>query len=117
MHAAVGADDLGAVGIGDGLAAEADAEDGYFTGEVLDDLAGVAGFVGGAGSRGEDQVCGPMGFEVGADDGVVAEDEDLGLGEQDGDGLDEVVGEGVVIVDDDYFGHGDTIRFVSGLGK
>ena len=117
VHAAVGADDFGAVGFCDGLAAEADAEDGDFSGPVEDDLAGGAGFVWGAGAGREDEVGWLVGFEVGADDGVVAEDEDLGLGGEDGDGLDEVVGERVIIVDDYYFGHGVTIRFGGILGK
>jgi len=117
MHATIGADDFGAVGFGDALAAEADAEDGDFSGPVVDDPAGVAGFVWGAGARGEDQVGRLVGLEVRAGDGVVAEDDDPGLGGQDGDGLDEVVGERVIIVDYYYFGHGDTIRFVGIFGK
>jgi len=117
VHAALGADDGGAIGVGDGLATEADAEDGDNTSPIEDDLAGVAGLVGGAGAGGEDQVGWLVGLEIGAGGGVVAEDEDLGLGGQDSDGLDEVVGERVVIVDDDYFGHGDTISLKNQRSK
>ena len=83
----------------DALMAEADAQYGRLAGHFADDVIGDARLIGGARARRDDY---PVGLETG-DFGrgrlVIAED--LDLGPEFAQPLDEVIGERVVIVDDE----------------
>ncbi len=54
------ASDSHAVTGGETLVTEADTENWYATGEAADDVAGIAGFIGRAGTGGDDDVCGVL---------------------------------------------------------
>ena len=84
------------------LVAEADAEDGFFSGEGFYYVEGDAGFGGRAGAGGEEDAVGVEGEGFGGGDLVVAEDAlfDAELAVV----LDQVVGEGVVVIDDEEHG-------------
>ena len=104
VHEAVGADDAAAIEVADGLVSEADAEDGFLAGEGADHVEGDAGFGGGAGAGGDEDAVGVEREGFGGRDLVVAEDAlfDAQLTEI----LDEVEGEGIVVVDDEQHGVG-----------
>lgn len=98
--------DCHAVTGGETLVTEADTQDGDATSEAGDDVAGVAGFVGCAGARGDDDVSGPFaaieGFNLIGRDLVVSNDENVAI-EVDrwinfSESMHEIPGEGVVIV-------------------
>ena len=87
--------------------AEADAEDGEFWAEVADDVVADAAFAGSAGAGGDDDVSRLQVLDLLDGDFVVAEDFDCLPGADFAQLLDEVVGEGIVIVDeDDHRGKG-----------
>src|SRR5579859_4045928 len=88
-----------AEGLGQALVAEADAQDRHPPGQLLDGPGRDAGLTRRARPRRDDQ--GPVARQLVDPDGVVAVDVDLGA--QLGEALDQVVGEGVVVVD---HGHG-----------
>src|SRR5690348_13987788 len=87
---------LGAEGLAHALVAEAHAEDGHLAGEVAKNLRRDARIGGGPGTRRDDDAA--EGSELGGLHGVVAEH--FGLAVELGHVLDEVVCEGVVVVDD-----------------
>lgn len=97
MHDGGGANDVAAECCADGLVAEADAEKGYTPFDGVDEGNGDACVVGGAGSGGDDDAVGGEAecfvdgeFVVAADGGFFTGFADV---------LDQVVGEGVVVVD------------------
>src|SRR6185437_6491014 len=105
VHELGGTDDLGTEGRADGLMAEADAEGGDLLvgrqrGEALDERDEDAGVLRCAGAGREDDSRGAQGDNFVGGDLVVAFDDDLAL-TQFADVLDEVVGEGVVVVEDE----------------
>jgi hypothetical protein len=102
MHELRGTDDVAAEGCADGLMAEADAEDGDFSGHVADELYGDAGFVRGAGTRGKNDAVGCKRLDLLRGEVVVAADDDVGA--ELAHVLDEVEGEGVVVVEDENHG-------------
>ena len=102
VHEVLGADDLAAEGLADGLVAEADAEDGDFAGHVPDERHEDAGFAGRAGAGREQNAFGLECLDLFDGQLVVAADFDLCT--QLAEVLDEVVGEGVVVVEDEDHG-------------
>ena len=106
MHAAVGARDAAAEDFGEALVAQADAQNGDGAGEAFDSVVADTGIGGRAGTGGDDQMgWAKIGKRFGGG-GIVADDMDMWFFVKGSDGLDEVVGEGIVIVDDEYGGHG-----------
>jgi hypothetical protein len=99
VHEAVGADDVAAIDLADGLVAEAYAEDGCGGAEFADEVEGDAGFVGSAGAGGDADFFWGEFFDVIDGEGVVAED--FHVGTELAEVLDEVVGEGVVVIEDE----------------
>jgi hypothetical protein len=103
------ADDFRTESLADGLMAEADAEerDG---GVEADEIENAAGAGGGAGAGRNDDGSGALGEERGGLEGVVADDAQR-LAGQPLDLLDEIPGEGIVVVDDgDRSGAQERIR-------
>src|SRR5258706_5976327 len=100
VHQSAGALDDSAEAVADALVAEADAQDGDFGGEMLDDVVGDAAFLGRTGAGGDDDVGGPKLFDFGDGHLVVAKDLHRALGVDLAEPLDEVVGEGVVVIDE-----------------
>ena len=99
MHEAAGADDIATEDVADGLMAEADAEEGGGFTEALDHGAADASFLGGAGAGGDaDVVWIELSYLIQSDLVVAADFHD---GSHLAEVLDEVVGEGVVVVDDE----------------
>ena len=115
VHEAPVAFDGSAPGVADALVAEADAEGGEFWAEVHEDIVGDAGFLGGAGAGGDEDVGGFEGFDFVDGGFVVAEDAHGAAGVELADALDEVVGEGVVVIDN--YNHGRIIAALSGAGN
>ena len=74
MHEHGRANDLAAIGLADGLMAQAHAEDGYGRPGRLDQLQADAGLVGRAGTRREHDALRLHAHDVGNADLVVAED-------------------------------------------
>src|SRR6185437_5111592 len=111
VHQHLGADDAGAKGLTDALMAEADAEDGDAAGEVLDGRHADAGFERGAGTRRNDQSRGLQGFDPGQGHLIVAADLD-GLSQL-AEVLGEVVGERVVVVEEEDHGNQRPARAIS----
>jgi hypothetical protein len=110
VHELGSADYVAAEGCTDGLMAEADAEDGddggdSGAGKVLDEPDADAGVLRSAGAGRDEDAVGMQGFDFGGGELVVAADDHLGA--QLAHVLDEVVGEGVVVVEDEY--HGDEL--------
>ena len=99
VHELAGADDVAAEGCADGLMAEADAEDGNFAGHVADEADGNAGFLRRAGSGRKDDALGIEGFDFFGRELVVAADDDVGA--ELTHVLDEVEGEGIVVVENE----------------
>ena len=99
VHEAAGADDLSAKDVADALVPEADAEEGHTRPEGADDLVGDPGFLRGTGTRGDADAFGLERFDLGEGDLVVAFDGDLSA--QFAEVLHQVVGEGVVVIDDE----------------
>ena len=90
--------DFSAIHVYEALEAHAYAQDGDLSGEVLDSIAGDARVGGGvAGTGGDDEGVDLESGEVVWGDGVVADDGDMCA--EDGEGLVEVPGEGVKVVD------------------
>ena len=102
VHETVGAHDVAAEVVADGLVAEADAEDGFLTGEGLDHVERHARLGGRAGAGRDEHAVGVKGERLGRRDLVVAEDALLHA--QLAEVLDQVEGKGVVIVDDEQHG-------------
>jgi hypothetical protein len=110
VHEVSGADDLASEGCADGLVTEADAEQGDAVGsaacaggnsggEMTDEVDADAGFLGSAGSGRDDDAVGAEGLDFSEGDFIVAADFDLSA--QFSEILDEVVGEGIVVVEDE----------------
>ena len=102
VHQVLGADDLSAESGADGLMSEADAEHGNFAGEVADDVDADAGVLRGAGAGGDDDALGMHGGDFGDGHLVIAAHFDVSA--QFSEILDEVVGEGIVVVEDEDHG-------------
>ena len=103
VHEARGADDFAAVDLADALVAEADSENGNFPSEFPDRVATDAGFGRGAGTGGDDDFFWCEFCNVGQGDLVVALHEQVGA--EFAEILDEVVGKGIVVIDDEYHGN------------
>ena len=104
VHQFLRANDAAAESGADGLMAEANAENGNFSGETLDERDADTGFLGSAGAGRYKDTFGAQGGDLVESDLVVAADIELlaHLAEI----LGEVVGEGVVVVeeeDHDFF--------------
>lgn len=106
MHQAPGADDIAAEDMADALMAQADAEDRRALAKGLDDVATDACLLRRAGAGGHADVVRLHLGDLLQRDLVIAMD--LHLGPHLAEVLDEVVGEGVVIVDDQQ--HAGIIR-------
>ena len=78
---------------------EADAEDGDLAGHVADEVDGDAGFLGRAGTGGEKDAVGGEGFDFFRRELIVAADDDVGA--ELAHVLDEVEGEGIVVVENE----------------
>jgi len=100
VHQVRGADHLAAEGLADGLMAEADAEDGDFAGHVTDERHQNAGLARRAGTGREQDAVGAECFDLLNGQLVVAMD--FHLGTQFSKVLDEVVGKGIVVVENEY---------------
>ncbi len=96
VHQALGGNDASAESLRDGLVPEADAEEGDLAGERRDRGEGHAGGIGVAGSGREDQGFRVLRGDPGHVDGVVLGDLDVRA--EHGQFLDDVVGEGIVVV-------------------
>ncbi len=94
-----GVDDARAEGLRHALMAEADAEDGHLAREALDQLDADAGVVRGFGAGGDDDALGGELGDFVEGDLVVAVDDDVGS--QFAEVLVEVVGEGVVVIEEE----------------
>ena len=95
-----GGGDAAAEGLHYRLVAETDAEEGLVFGEFLDEFDETASVGGSAGAGGEDDEGGVFlagDFEDAVGGGGVADDVDLGA--ELSEGVDEVEGEGIVVVD------------------
>ena len=104
MHEDRRAHHLAAVDLADGLVAEADAEDGDVRAGRLDQLQADAGLVGRAGAGREHDALGLHLHDIGNGDLVVAEH--LAGGTELAQEVDEVIGEAVVVIDQDEHGSG-----------
>ncbi len=102
MHQALGADDVTTINLADALVAEADAEDGGGGSQGLDDGAGNSRFIGRAGSGGNADAAGLERLDLREIHRVVAND--FHFRPQLAEVLHEVVGEGVVVIDDQQHG-------------
>jgi hypothetical protein len=98
-----GAHDLAAEGLGDGLVPEADAEHRHPAAEVANDVHRNAGLVGGTGAGRDDDVIGGEGLDVAHRERVIAEDAQVGA--ERAEGLGEVIGKRVIVVDHQNHGH------------
>ena len=99
VHEAGGALDDGAADKADALMAQADAEHRELWSEVADDVVAHAAFPGGARAGGDDNVRGVKGFDLVERHLVVAEHLHGTRGIDFAQLLHQVVGEGIVIVD------------------
>jgi len=100
VHQAASPHDLAAEGLADGLMAETDAQEGQLAGELGDTLNRNPRFGRGAWSRRDNQPIRLTGEYFGNRDLIVAVDENFQLRINLSQPLDEVIGEGIVIVDD-----------------
>jgi hypothetical protein len=100
-----------AEGVADALVAQANAEGGDLGSEGLEDFITEAGFARAAGAGGNDDVGGFEGGYFGDAGFIVAENFHALVGHQLAEALDEVVGKGVVIIDQNK--HGGIIAAVS----
>ena len=107
MHEPVGPHDFAAVDFTDALVPETHSEDGEARAEGLDDFAADAGFGRGAGAGGDDDAFGGECFDFGHGDPVVAHNPEVSS--QLAEVLDEVVGEAVVVIEDEDH-DGTTVR-------
>ena len=98
VHEVGGRNHLAAVGLADALIAQADAEDRDLAGQLVERRQGDAAVFGAARPGGDEDGVGPLRPDALHVDGVVAEDE--GIGPELAQLLDQVVDEGVVVVDD-----------------
>src|SRR5271167_1992232 len=94
-----GANDAAAEGFSDGLVAEADAEDGNFAGEVTDEFDADPGFARRTGTGRDHDFFRTQGCDLPDRDLIVAPH--LNLSAQFADVLDEVVSEGIVVVENE----------------
>ena len=104
VHEVGGRHHLAAEDLADALVAQAHAQDGEFGAKVADDIVAHAAFFGSAGAGADDQVRGVQRFDLFDADLVVAKNLDGGLRRNFAEGLDQVVGEAVVIIDEDQHG-------------
>ena len=99
VHETSRADDRAAVDVADALVSQADAEDGEARADFQDDVVGDAGFLRRAGAGRDDDGFGLEGLDFGDGDFVVALDD--GFRAKFAELLDKVVGERVVVIDDE----------------
>ena len=107
VHEAVGPDHVASVDFADALVTETDAEDRNASSESLYNFAADAGFGWGAGSGGDDDSLRRELFDLRYGDLVVAHD--MEVRPQLAEILDEVVGEAVVVIEDEDH-DGSTVR-------
>ena len=101
MHQPLGPDNTSAEDLPDRLMAETDAEDRHPPGKAADGIGGDPRLVGRAGAGGDDEMARGEGGYCVAIDLVVAVDLDRHAGGYLADPLDEIPGEGVVVVDEE----------------
>ena len=97
VHELRGADDVASEGCADGLVAEADSEDGPLAGEALNERDENAGVLRRAGAGREHEPLGREGFDLVDRELIVAADDHFGA--EFAHVLHQVVGEGVVVVE------------------
>ncbi len=102
MHEAIGADDVATIHLANALVAEADAEDGRGGTQCLDDGAGNARFVGRAGTWRHANAAGLERFDLSEIHRIIAND--FHFRTELAEILHEVIGEGVVVIDDQQHG-------------
>ena len=121
VHELMGTNDLAAEGFADGLVAETDAEDGSLSGHVADERNENARLAGSARAGREQDAIGMESFHFFNGELVVAANDDVGT--QFAKVLDEVVSEGVVVVEDEdhvdssVAGNARTTRVAQGYRK
>ena len=98
VHLAGGADDFSPEVLAHGLMAEADAQDGFFSGEGLYDVDTYTGIGGGARAGRNEHTVGVQPLGLGGSELVIAEHAHAHA--QLAEVLDEVEGERIVVVDD-----------------
>ena len=113
VHEAGCADDAAAKGLADGLMAEADAQNGKLAGETANQFDADAGFARSAGAGRNDDALGAEGGDLVESDLVVAADEELlaHLAED----LGQVVGERIIIVDEEEHGLRDRGNLIASV--
>ena len=104
VHEARGADDVASVNLPDALMAEAHAEDGNFSTEMPNHIATDTGIGGRAGAGGDDYFFGRELLDVGNGNLVVAFYKKLRT--KFAEVLNEVVGERIVVIDDEDHANG-----------
>ncbi|MNN48952.1 hypothetical protein D3C81_1634540 [compost metagenome] len=119
VHQGLGADHFAAKGLADGLMAQADAEDRHVQRRGLQDGQADAGLIRGAGAGRQQYGLGLQ--RPGFLDGQVVVADDMRLGAQLREVVDEVVGKAVVVIDDEDHGRvlrtGGTTRQAKAGGK
>src|SRR5271170_4116453 len=118
MHKLRGADDVASEGCADGLMAEADSEDWPLAGEALDERDEDAGVLRRTGAGREHEALGIEGLDLVDGELVVAADDHVGA--EFTHVLHQVVGEGVVVVEDEdhkFKGKRDLFDSVALIGK
>tara|TARA_R100000027_G_scaffold38992_1_gene28863 strand:- start:5012 stop:5302 length:291 start_codon:yes stop_codon:yes gene_type:complete len=96
VHESVGPYDLATEVLADALVTETDSEDGYFAGEPFDQGEALPSFVGRAGSRGYHDRLGIESLRLVGCELIIPVD--TGQRAQLPEILDEVVGEGIVVI-------------------
>ena len=102
MHEFICADDVASENLTDGLVTEADSEDRCRLSKFADDIAADPRFVRCAGAGGDTNFFGSQCTDFRDVHGIVADD--FHIGTKLAKVLDEVVGEGVVVIDDEKHG-------------
>lgn len=96
VHKTGSADNFAAEGVGDGLMAKTDAQDRDFTGEVAHHIIGYAGLFWGAGPGRDDDMRRALFFYLLHGNLIIPVD--LNLSAERADGLNQIVGKGIVVV-------------------
>lgn len=102
VHHAIVHHDTGAEGMADALVSQADAQQGDSSAEGADDIVGEAGFAWRARAGGDQDLVGMELFDLGESDLVIAADLEGHL--HFAQVLDEIIGEGIVVIDDKHHG-------------
>ncbi len=115
VHEPIRADDIAAIDLADALMAEADTEHGDVRAKSLDDFAGDSGFVWSARAWGDADSAGlERTYRVDVHN-IVADD--FHFGTKLAKVLDEVVGEGIVIIDDEEHRSRSVVVGGDGVGE